>query len=227
MVSNLLHDIIKEVCYDKDVYEEGGNEEDVSEAGELEEELSDEEKELPAHVRMRNRRVADIQAEFKRKFPSFEEEVRQLKVRKKKKVGGVRKPTHKNETLRRSSRGVVSVRMEDIRQEQVSDGGVKDQSSMINDQGLHNDLSEAVDGRLFELGLDQSLLGDQLSLPGVQLSVPGDQSSQAVAAHLLSLPDDHLSLPVDQSSLSGDQIILPDHELSVPGDQPSLGEHQP
>ena len=42
---------------------------------------------------------------------------------------------------------------------------------MVNDQGLNNDIDqpEALDDRLFQLGLDQSLLFDQLSLPGVQL----------------------------------------------------------
>ena len=74
---------------------------------------------------------------------------------------------------------------------------------MVNDQGLNNDIDqpEALDDRLFQLGLDQSLLCDQLSLPGVQLSVLADQAS--LADHQVSLPDDHLSLPGDQPSLWG------------------------
>ena len=74
MVSDLVNDIIEEVDNDKDVAEED----------EIEEVLSDEEKKLSAYERMRNKRVAQLQAEFRHKFPNFEEEVQQLKVRKKK-----------------------------------------------------------------------------------------------------------------------------------------------
>ena len=81
MVSDLLNDIIEEVDNDKDVAEED----------EIEEVLSDKEKKMSAYERMRNNRVAQIQAEFSQKFPNFGEEVQQLKVRKKKRAGGGRK----------------------------------------------------------------------------------------------------------------------------------------
>ena len=55
-------------------------------------------------VRLRNERVAKIQAEFKKKYPNFHEEVKKLKVTKKTTNVERRKAPAQNEARRRSSR---------------------------------------------------------------------------------------------------------------------------
>ena len=83
MISSLLlNDILEDVVGNKDAIEEEVREEEARE-----EESSDKERDLSAYEKQRNKRVREIQAEFNSKFPNFEEEVRQLKVRKKRRKG--------------------------------------------------------------------------------------------------------------------------------------------
>ena len=91
MVSSLIDDIIDHLGEVRDVNEE------LIEVAPLDGDLSPYEK-------ARNLRVAELHAEFQRKFPNFQQEVQDLSVRRKKRVRNVKKSATPIMT-RRSTRG--------------------------------------------------------------------------------------------------------------------------
>ena len=83
MVSSLLQDLIKEVTADRNVPEAVTGREEVEEEeedGPKDDIIEDLEDGQSLRVRLRNRRVNEIQAEFRKQYPSFDEEVKKLKV---------------------------------------------------------------------------------------------------------------------------------------------------
>jgi hypothetical protein len=217
MISSLLNDILEDVVGNKDAIEEEVREEEARE-----EESSDEERDLSAYEKQRNKRVREIQAEFNSKFPNFEEEVRQLKVRKKRRNSGGRKTFPEVSTPRRSIRGAREA--SSGQQQIVSDAGVQDQSSSPQDQGLINDQDETVDDH--PCFSDQPHgLGDKPGLPGDKPGLPGDQPG--LRGDQPGLPGDQPGLPGDQPALPGDQPGLPGDQPGLPGDQPGLSGDQP
>ena len=216
MISSLLNDILEDVVGKKDAIEEEGREEEARE-----EESSDEERDLSAYEKQRNKRVREIQAEFNSKFPNFEEEVRQLKVRNSRRNRGGRKTFPEVSKPRRSMRGA---REAGSGQQQIvccqTDAGVQDQSSSPQDQGLINDQEEAVD--------DHPCFSDQPHLPGDQPGLPGDQPGLSGECDLPGEQHGLHGLPVEQLSLSGDQPGLSDDlvERDLPGDQYDLLGYQ-
>ena len=108
MVESLLEDIFKNVVNAEEANIESDQndiEHDIDENGDQDQSL---------YVQMRNERVAEIQAEFRKKFPNFDEEIRSLKVVKKK-TGGKRKKTASMTAaapIRRSSRSIALPRMD-------------------------------------------------------------------------------------------------------------------
>ena len=232
MISSLVNDILGDVVGDKDVIEEDAREEEARE-----ETSSDEEKDLSPYEKIRNNRVRQIQAEFNRRYPNFEEEVRQLKARKMRRSRGGRKTPLEVSTPRRSLRGVAVAGSG--QQEIVSfqtNVGCQVQSSSL-DFGLINGQEEAVE--------DQPCNSGQSDLSGVQLGLTGDPPGNLVDEP--GIPDNQHSmfdLCVDQPSLSGDQHGLssrPQDQGQVealdddpcfrdppdlPGDQPDLSGDQ-
>lgn len=112
LVESLLQDVIESVI--TDVSKDSQN--DEQEEDEIEKNVNEIQGES-LYVQMRNRRVAEIQAAFREKFPNFEQEVRSLKVAKKKvSRGKIKSGTLAPITTRRSSRFGASApgRMADI-----------------------------------------------------------------------------------------------------------------
>ena len=134
MISSLVNDILEDVVVDKDAIEEEEREEEARE-----EASSDEERDLSgplsAYEKLRNKRIREIQAEFNSKFPNFEEEVKQLKVRKKRRNRGGRKTFPEVSNPKRSLRGLRGSGQQQIVSFQT-DARVQDQSSSPQDHGL-------------------------------------------------------------------------------------------
>ena len=114
MISSLVVDIISQVHIETAARD--ANEQDEV----VEDNLSD-------YERARNIRVAEMQAEFQRRFPTFEAEVQELRVRKKKRRG-VRKPAAPA-PARRTSRGLIG----DVRE---SVGDELNEESPVAEAGL-------------------------------------------------------------------------------------------
>ena len=100
MISSLVVDIISQLDIEPAAREPNEGDEGVDDN-------------LSAYERMRNIRVAEMQAEFQRRFPNFEDEVQELRVRKKKRRRGVRK-TAAPVTTRRTARGLNGDIMEGL-----------------------------------------------------------------------------------------------------------------
>ena len=122
IVSSVLNDIISTL---------GEKYEDKKEDNEME---APDDDNLSLYERIRNQRVAAVQAEFKRLFPSFENEVLGLKVsRKKRKTGKTLRPAL---IVRRSGRKRSSVvsNCEDVSGSNEEDRGRTDEDSVVDDQ---------------------------------------------------------------------------------------------
>ena len=109
LVESLLRDILENVNSGKDILDGGEDDDEQDSFG-----ITDQDQSV--YVQMRNKRVAEIQAEFRKKFPNFDQDVRGLKVDRKK-VRGRKKKAPKMTaavTTRRSSRSVAPSRDENV-----------------------------------------------------------------------------------------------------------------
>ena len=168
MVSSLLDDIIEQFDASIEVIEEDA----------MKDAPQENEMELSAYEKLRNQRIKEFQAEFRSKFPNFEEEVLKLKVTRKK-CGGKRKTSHKISATTRSSRGVivdnlVQEKLMSDQMEKVSDTVVVDeQSSVIHEQpGLLDDQPVPLDDQPVLLDDQLRMLGDQ---HGVETVISDEQ----------------------------------------------------
>ena len=94
VVSSILNDIIRTMGEDHNDKEEDNEMEVIDDDN------------LSLYERLRNQRVAAVQAEFKRLFPTFEKEVVELRVNRKKRKRG--KTLRQDQSVRRSGRNKSS-----------------------------------------------------------------------------------------------------------------------
>ena len=172
MICSIIDDIIDQLGVGKDV-----NEEDTRV------DAPDEESELSLYEKLRNDRVAQMQAEFKRQFPDFEQEVLELKVRRKKRVGERNKSKLPLPKPRRSSRCLSEDSVEVL--ELLAEGGLVEENPVyhqvqVPDTGLP-DNQPGTEGleQLAEEGLvDENPVSHQVEVPetGVPDNQPGAES---------------------------------------------------
>ena len=136
MISSLVNDLISQLgacdVAEGDFVEENPNDEEpVEEEGPSEGDSSDDqEEELSPHLRERNEHVANVQAEFRRLFPTFESEVLELKSQGRKRGGGGRrKKSPRSLPLRRSSRAGSNIFAEISELQEELDAGRSDDES--------------------------------------------------------------------------------------------------
>ena len=200
MVTSLLLDIINEVATDREVPETGtSREEMVEEELQDEDEWEDKEDLIEENVdgqslivRLRNERVAKIQAEFKKKYPNFHEEVKKLKVTKKTTNVERRKAPAQNEARRRSSR---IGKEGPVQNNEVSD----ELSGSFNAE--HGD---DVSFQLGDLSVDQEVTFVQLE--DVQLDVSLEHGG--VGVQVVDLRDEQGGVVVQVGDLGVEQEVI-------------------
>ena len=110
MVKSLLKDVVETVMMEKvSIQNESElDDQDDEVEGELEDqdveaegELEDQDDEISPYLQARNERVAEIQAEFRRRYPEFGQDVRDLGISRKRKQGGPK--FHMREPMARES----------------------------------------------------------------------------------------------------------------------------